>query len=94
MNDDVVKEYYEKYYNKYDSQALDMSLPDKFTYECCSKYLWDNWRYTMKKVILFLVIVHCIVSSIIYVNIYLYDHAIVYGIILVIIFSNFHYTIF
>ena len=50
LTDDVVKDYYKQYYNLFDGRAFDMGLPDKFTYECCSKYLWDNGQYTVKKV--------------------------------------------
>ena len=49
LTDDVVKDYYKQYYNLFDGRTFDMGLPDKFTYECCSKYLWDNGQYTVKK---------------------------------------------
>ena len=59
ISDEVVKDYYQKYYNQYDGQALDMGLQDKLTYECCSKFLWKNGKYIMKKVLIFIsVIVH------------------------------------
>ena len=62
ISDEVVKDYYKKYYSQYDGQALDMGLPDKFTCECCSKFLWENGKYTMKKVLIFIsVIIHCMV---------------------------------
>ena len=41
---------HKNFYSMYDGTAFDMGLPDKFTYGCCSKYLWDNGKYTLKKV--------------------------------------------
>ena len=49
LTDDVVKDYYKQYYNLFDGRVFDMGLPDKFTYECCSKVFVGQWPIYSEK---------------------------------------------
>ena len=50
IDDKVVKEFYNDYWNVSDDEAVKTGIPDKFTIEYVKKYLSDNGNYTIMKV--------------------------------------------
>ena len=66
IDDEVVKQFYNDYWDVPDDEELKCGVPDKFTIECVKKYIWDNGNYTITKIyeIILLTVIFTIISSV------------------------------